>query len=170
MFGGTVFLASPTGPLPHTEQRFSLQRREARPSRFLPKERCSLVTHEEAKKNFYLEELKLFLVKGSVGRPHARTASPRVRSLRVPARKRFISQIGENDKACFYVFVPTFGAQTTYDCQKDQQDKTHTQKCSRVLLSTIVLLACVTKKNRLKAVQVFLKFSGMASNENKKKF
>ena len=87
MFGGTVFLASPTGPLPHTEQRFSLQRREARPSRFLPKERCSLVTHEEAKKNFYLEELKLFLVKGSVGRPHARTASPRVRSLRVPARE-----------------------------------------------------------------------------------
>ena len=87
VFGGTVFLASPTGPLPHTEQRFSLQRREARPSRFLPKERCSLVTHEEAKKNFYLEELKLFLVKGSVGRPHARTASPRVRSLRVPARE-----------------------------------------------------------------------------------
>ena len=67
VFGGTVFLASPTGPLPHTEQRFSLQRCEARPSRFLPKERCSLVTHEEAKKNFYLEELKLFLVKGSVG-------------------------------------------------------------------------------------------------------
>ena len=27
-----------------------------------------LVTHEEGKKNFYLEELKLFLVKGSVGR------------------------------------------------------------------------------------------------------
>ena len=37
-------------------------------------------------------------------------------------------------------------------------------------LSTIVLLACVTKKNRLKAVQVFLKFPGMASNENKKVF
>ena len=69
VFGGTVFLASPTGPLPHTEQRFSLQRREARPSRFLPKERCSLVTHEEAKKNFYLEELKLFLVKALWGGP-----------------------------------------------------------------------------------------------------
>ena len=31
-------------------------------SRFFPKERCSLVTHEEGKKNFYLGELKLFLV------------------------------------------------------------------------------------------------------------
>ena len=44
-------------------------------------------------------------------------------------------------------------------------------------LSSIVLLACVTKKNRLKAVQVFLKFSGNtghefknASNENKSVF
>ena len=88
VFGGTVFLASPTGPLPHTEQRFSLQRREARPSRFLPKERCSLVTHEEAKKNFYLEELKLFLVKGSVGRPHARTASSPQCPLPLSARPR----------------------------------------------------------------------------------
>ena len=68
VFGGTVFLASPTGPLPHTEQRFSLQRREARPSRFFSKGRCSWLPNEEGEKNFYLEELKLFLVKGSVWR------------------------------------------------------------------------------------------------------
>ena len=50
--------------------------------------------HEEGMKNFYLEELKLFLVKGSEGGwrgalevPPARTASPRVRSRRVPARE-----------------------------------------------------------------------------------
>ena len=68
VFGGTVFLASPTGPLPHTEQRFSLQRGEARPSRFFPKGRCSWLPNEEGEKNFYLEELKIFLVKGSVWR------------------------------------------------------------------------------------------------------
>ena len=68
VFGGTVFLASPTGPLPHTEQRFSLQRGEARPSRFFPKGRCSWLPNEEGEKNFYLEELKLFLVKDSVWR------------------------------------------------------------------------------------------------------
>ena len=58
VFGGTVFLASPTGPLPHTEQRFSLQRGEARPSRFFLKGRCSWLPNEEGEKNFYLEELK----------------------------------------------------------------------------------------------------------------
>ena len=35
--------------------------------RFFPKERCSLVTHEEGKKNFYLEELNYFLSKALWG-------------------------------------------------------------------------------------------------------
>ena len=79
VFGGTVFLASPTGPLPHTEQRFSLQRGEAQPSRFFPKGRCSWLPNEEGEKNFCLEELKLFLVKGSEwrrlpGPPHPMSA------------------------------------------------------------------------------------------------
>ena len=35
--------------------------------------------------------------------------------------------------AILAMFLPTFGAQTTYDCQKDQQDETDIQKCSMVL-------------------------------------
>ena len=61
VFGGTVFLASPTRPSPTQSRGFSLQRGEAR-----PKGRCSWLPNEEGEKNFYLEELKLFLVKGSV--------------------------------------------------------------------------------------------------------
>ena len=48
--------------------------------------------------------------------------------------------------------------------------KQTSRNAPRYSLSTIVLIACVTKKDRLKAVQVFLKFSGMASNKNKKVF
>ena len=61
VFGGTVFLASPTRPSPTQSRGFSLQRGEAR-----PKGRCSWLPNEEGEKNFYLEELKLFLVKVSV--------------------------------------------------------------------------------------------------------
>ena len=82
VFGGTVFLASPTRPSPTQSRSFSLQSGEAR-----PKGRVPGYPTKRGRKNFYLEELKLFLVKGSVWRPHARTASPRVRSRRVPARK-----------------------------------------------------------------------------------
>ena len=63
VFGDTLFLASPTDPSPTQSRGFSLQRGEAR-----PKGRCSWLPNEEGEKNFYLEELKLFLVKDSVWR------------------------------------------------------------------------------------------------------
>ena len=56
MFGGTVFLASPT-----QSRGFSLQRGEAR-----PKGRVPGYPTKRGRKDFYLEELKLFLVKVSV--------------------------------------------------------------------------------------------------------
>ena len=61
VFGGTVFLASPTRPSPTQSRGFSLQRGEAR-----PKGRVPGYPTKRGRKNFYLEELKLFLVKGSV--------------------------------------------------------------------------------------------------------
>ena len=61
VFGGTVFLASPTRPSPTQSRGFSLQRGEAR-----PKGRVPGYPTKRGRKNFYLEELKLFLVKVSV--------------------------------------------------------------------------------------------------------
>ena len=52
-------------PPPQRAEVF-FQRGEARPSRFFSKGRCSWLPNEEGEKNFYLEELKIFLVKGSV--------------------------------------------------------------------------------------------------------
>ena len=78
----------------------------------------------------------------------------------------------EKDKArvSSYVFLPTFGAQTTYDCQKDQQDETDIRKCSMVLTFNNCVDCLCYKERQIKAVQVFFKFSGMASKENKKVF
>ena len=70
----------------------------------------------------------------------------------------------------FYIFLPTFGAQPPMIVNMINKMKQTSRIAPEYSLSTIVLLACVTKKNRLKAVQVFLKFSVMASNENKKVF
>ena len=61
VFGGTVFLASPTRPSPTQSRGFSLQRGETR-----PKGRVPGYPTKRGRKNFYLEELKLFLVKVSV--------------------------------------------------------------------------------------------------------
>ena len=66
VFGGTVFLASPTGPLPHTEQRFSSNAVKRDQVGSSQGEGVPGYPTKRGRKNFYLEELKLFLVKGSV--------------------------------------------------------------------------------------------------------
>ena len=88
VYGGTAFLASPTVPSPPQSRGFSLPRGEAR-----PKGRYPGYPAKRGRKTSILRNWKLFLVKSSVLRPAggivkppARTASPRVRSRRVPAR------------------------------------------------------------------------------------
>ena len=69
-----------------------------------------------------------------------------------------------------YVFFPYLALTPPMIVKIINKMKQTSRNAPEYSLSTIMLLACVTKKSRLKAVQVLLKFSRMASNENKKVF
>ena len=54
----------------------------------------------------------------------------------------------------FYIFLPTFGAQTTYDCQNDQQDETDIQNRSRVLTFNNCVACLCYKEKQIKSCTI----------------